>query len=65
VLGHDATIFFLMPVSSTIGSPKVLELSGIGDPAVLKPLVIPVVVNLPGVGNNAADHMYFGASFGG
>ncbi|KAG6860087.1 hypothetical protein C0995_015881 [Termitomyces sp. Mi166 len=33
-------------------TPQILELSGIGDPQVLKPLGIPVKVALPGVGNN-------------
>ena len=41
-----------------------MELSGIGDPAILKPLGIPVAVNLPGVGNNVIDQVFLGASYG-
>jgi choline dehydrogenase len=38
------------------GTPAILERSGIGDPAVLGPLGIPVVAALPGVGTNLHDH---------
>jgi choline dehydrogenase len=40
----------------TINSPKLLELSGIGDPAVLSALGIECVQSLPGVGENLRDH---------
>ncbi|KIJ43843.1 GMC oxidoreductase [Sphaerobolus stellatus SS14] len=36
--------------------PQILELSGIGDPNVLKPLGIDVKVDLPGVGANLQEH---------
>jgi choline dehydrogenase len=39
-----------------IGSPRMLMLSGIGDPAALRRLGIPVRVALPGVGQNLQDH---------
>ena len=39
-----------------ISSPQLLELSGIGDAARLSALGIPVVQNLPGVGENLIDH---------
>ncbi|MGH8906558.1 MAG: GMC family oxidoreductase [Egibacteraceae bacterium] len=39
-----------------IESPKLLMLSGIGDPEHLRRLGIPVVVDLPGVGENFHDH---------
>jgi hypothetical protein len=45
-------------------SPQLLELSGIGDPAILEPLGIDVKVNLPGVGANANDHISIPVSFG-
>ena len=38
-------------------SPKLLMLSGIGDAASLQALGIPVVVDLPGVGQNLQDHL--------
>ena len=37
-------------------SPKLLELSGIGQASILEPLGIEVLRNLPGVGNNLQDH---------
>ncbi len=40
----------------SINSPKLLELSGIGRPDVLKPLGIDVVHELAGVGENLRDH---------
>ena len=39
-----------------IQSPKLLMLSGIGNPEQLKQLNIPVAVDLPGVGENFHDH---------
>lgn len=40
-----------------INTPQTLMLSGIGDPAELKRLGIPVSVALPGVGQNLQDHV--------
>nr|XP_006631189.2 PREDICTED: choline dehydrogenase, mitochondrial [Lepisosteus oculatus] len=40
-----------------INSPQLLMLSGIGNADDLKKLGIPVVVHLPGVGNNLQDHL--------
>jgi choline dehydrogenase len=39
-----------------INSPQLLQLSGIGDPALLQRLGIPVRANLAGVGANLSDH---------
>jgi choline dehydrogenase len=39
-------------------SPKLLMLSGIGDAAHLQTLGIPVVADLPGVGQNLQDHIF-------
>jgi choline dehydrogenase/4-pyridoxate dehydrogenase len=41
----------------SINSPQLLMLSGIGDPAELAPLGIPVAVALAGVGKNLQDHI--------
>jgi choline dehydrogenase len=46
--------------AGTIGSPQLLELSGIGNPDLLRTHGIPVVQALPGVGENLRDH--FGPS---
>jgi choline dehydrogenase-like flavoprotein len=43
--------------AGAIGSPHLLELSGVGDGARLAALNIPVVHHLPGVGENLQDHL--------
>lgn len=43
--------------AGAIGSPQLLELSGIGQAARLADLGIPVVRDLPGVGENLQDHL--------
>lgn len=43
--------------AGAIGSPKLLQLSGIGDADALRALDIPVVHHLPGVGRNLQDHL--------
>jgi choline dehydrogenase len=40
-----------------INSPQLLQLSGVGDPALLEPLGIPVVAARKGVGENLQDHL--------
>ncbi|KDQ20130.1 hypothetical protein BOTBODRAFT_27544 [Botryobasidium botryosum FD-172 SS1] len=42
--------------AGALKSPQILELSGVGDPKVLKPLGIDVHVELPGVGENLQEH---------
>lgn len=46
--------------SGAVNSPKLLELSGIGDPVHLAGLGIPVVAAVPGVGRNLQDHYNVG-----
>lgn len=41
-----------------IGSPRVLQASGVGPAKLLESLNIPVVVDLPGVGANLQDHAW-------
>jgi choline dehydrogenase len=43
--------------AGAIGSPQLLQLSGIGPADLLRRLQIPVVHNLPGVGENLQDHL--------
>ncbi|MCV2886360.1 choline dehydrogenase [Aestuariibacter sp. AA17] len=45
--------------AGSIGSPHLLQLSGIGDEAVLKNAGIEVIHALPGVGKNLQDHLEF------
>lgn len=42
--------------AGSFGTPAILERSGMGSPSVLGKFGIPVVLNLPGVGLNLADH---------
>ncbi|WP_085906350.1 GMC family oxidoreductase [Kiloniella majae] len=43
--------------AGAIGSPHILQLSGIGDPQHLQSVNIPAKHNLPGVGQNLRDHL--------
>lgn len=49
--------------AGAIQSPKLLQLSGIGDPDVLKDACVPLRHTLPDVGRNLADHAMFSMSF--
>jgi len=49
--------------AGSYGSPAILMRSGIGPAEHLKALGIPVRVDLPGVGQNLADHSLFGLQF--
>jgi choline dehydrogenase-like flavoprotein len=48
--------------SGAIGSPEVLLRSGIGPAGELRPLGVPVAVDLPGVGKNLQDHIMVGVA---
>ena len=43
--------------AGAIGSPQILQLSGVGPGAVLQPMGIEVLHELPGVGENLQDHL--------
>ncbi|KAF9553674.1 hypothetical protein CPC08DRAFT_645304, partial [Agrocybe pediades] len=43
--------------AGSIKSPHILELSGIGRPEILRDIGVPVLIELPGVGENAQDHL--------
>ena len=42
--------------AGALGSPQILERSGVGKASILKDLDIPVISDLPGVGENYQDH---------
>ncbi|KAK1753268.1 GMC oxidoreductase [Echria macrotheca] len=42
--------------AGAMGSPQILEMSGIGNPVILERAGVKTVVNLPGVGENYQDH---------
>lgn len=45
--------------AGAIKSPQILELSGVGDASLLNRFGIPLVANLPAVGENFSDHLQF------
>jgi choline dehydrogenase len=49
--------------AGSIGSPQLLQLSGIGPAALLRQHSIPMVRELPGVGENLQDHLQIRAVF--
>jgi len=49
--------------AGSIGSPQLLQLSGVGAAALLQRHGIPVVCDLPGVGENLQDHLQIRAVF--
>ena len=49
--------------AGSIGSPQILQLSGIGPAPLLQELGLPVVHELPGVGANLQDHLQIRAVF--
>jgi choline dehydrogenase len=49
--------------AGSIGSPQLLQLSGIGPAPLLQQFGIPVVQDLPGVGANLQDHLQIRAVF--
>ena len=49
--------------AGAVQSPQLLELSGVGDRRRLSDLGIPVVADLPGVGENCRDHLHTRISF--
>ncbi|MFO1270677.1 MAG: GMC family oxidoreductase N-terminal domain-containing protein [Rubrivivax sp.] len=49
--------------AGAIGTPQILQLSGIGPAALLQSMGLPVVHELPGVGENLQDHLQIRAVF--
>ncbi|KAJ4118868.1 hypothetical protein NW768_010606 [Fusarium equiseti] len=44
--------------AGSIHTPQILQVSGIGDPGLLSSIDVPVVVDLPAVGQNFHDHVF-------
>jgi choline dehydrogenase len=64
--GHSHDIYAEREVivcAGAIGSPKLLMLSGIGPAAQLRKHAVPVVADLPGVGENLHDHPFAWVSY--
>lgn len=49
--------------AGVFGSPEILQRSGIGNGCLLQSLQVPVIADLPGVGENLQDHIGVGLSF--
>jgi choline dehydrogenase len=49
--------------AGAIGSPQILQLSGVGPAGLLQQLGVPVVHDLPGVGANLQDHLQIRAVY--
>lgn len=49
--------------AGAVGSPQILQLSGIGPASLLQQQGIPVVVDAPGVGENLQDHLQLRMAF--
>jgi choline dehydrogenase len=49
--------------AGAVGSPQILQLSGIGPAPLLQRLGIPVAVDAPGVGENLQDHLQLRMAF--
>ena len=65
--GHEMVIAHatqeVVLCGGAIGSPQILQLSGIGPAALSQAHGIPVVADLPGVGGNLQDHLQIRAVF--
>ncbi|CAN8100573.1 unnamed protein product [Discula destructiva] len=64
--GHEHRVRAIREVILAAGAfqtPKLLEVSGIGDKSLLEKFNIPCLVHSPGVGENLQDHIMTGASF--
>lgn len=44
--------------AGSLHTPQLLQVSGIGDPALLSSIDVPTVVDLPAVGQSLHDHVY-------
>jgi choline dehydrogenase len=61
---YEATAPEVIVCGGAINSPQLLQLSGIGSPAVLEPAGVPVRHDLPGVGENLQDHLEVYVQYG-
>ncbi|MGE4658995.1 MAG: choline dehydrogenase [Gammaproteobacteria bacterium] len=53
----------ILLAAGSLGSPQLLQLSGIGEPTLLESFGIPVVLDLPGVGYNLQTHPLISFAF--
>ncbi len=54
---HRVTAGEVICCGGAINSPQILQLSGIGNPEILKSAGVEVLHDLPGVGQNLQDHL--------
>ncbi|KAI1854094.1 hypothetical protein JX266_001235 [Neoarthrinium moseri] len=48
--------------AGVVGSPQLLQVSGVGPAELLESVGVPVISDRPGVGQNIEDHIFFGVS---
>ncbi|HIC35769.1 MAG TPA: choline dehydrogenase [Pseudomonadales bacterium] len=53
----------ILLAAGSIGSPQLLQLSGVGAAELLRPYDVPMVHDLPGVGENLQDHLQIRSIF--
>ncbi len=61
---HTATAGEIILCGGSVNSPQLLQLSGVGPAAVLEQAGVPVVHDLPGVGENLQDHLEVYVQYG-
>jgi choline dehydrogenase len=61
---HQATAAEVIVCGGAINTPQLLQISGIGSPAVLAPAGVEVRHDLPGVGENLQDHLEVYVQYG-
>jgi choline dehydrogenase-like flavoprotein len=52
----EVYVFLILCVLGSLKTPQILELSGVGNRSILESLGIPVVLDLPEIGENLQDH---------
>ena len=52
-----------MRLLGSYNTPRLLELSGVGDPKILKGVSITPIIELPGVGANLQEHPFIISDF--
>ncbi len=61
---HEARAAEVIVCGGAINTPQLLQISGIGSPAVLEPAGVAVRHELPGVGENLQDHLEVYVQYG-
>ena len=63
IASPQVSSYVRLPFDCCVSYTQVLELSGIGDPEVLRRAGVEMVVDLQGVGNNVQEHFHAGITY--